>query len=98
MMKEVTVFIIKIKKSNGGQSAMMGAMSMESTSLIESAEPKPAFSTATDLAEFILGVNEIIDFMDAAMEDNPGDSERLLEIKADLEAILEDLRDTILVK
>lgn len=81
----------------GGESAMMaipmmGAMSMEA------AEPEAVFASESDLVRFVLGVKEIIDFMDAAMEENPDDCERFLEIKEGIEAILEELRGSVLVK
>lgn len=78
-----------------GQSEMMSVPMMLPMSM-ETEEPEPAFTSEADLVEFVKGVNEILEFLDETIENNnPGKSKQFLDIKAGLEAILEDLANSI---
>ena len=86
----------------GGESMMMSTpmtatISMEA-SPVEYVEPEPAFKSDSALAGFIAGVNEIIDFVDAAIEQDQSGSKHLYELKASLEDVLWELYDSIYVK
>ncbi len=86
-----------------GESAMMSVpmattMSMDLTSTTVYDERGPVFGSESDLARFVNGVNEIIGFVDRGIKEDHPNSEALYEMKAALEEILMELRETILTQ
>ena len=86
-----------------GESAMMSApmartMSMDLASTTIYDEREPVLGSESNLARFVNSVTEIIGFVDRAIKEDHPNSEALYEMKAYLEEILMELRETISVK
>jgi hypothetical protein len=90
-------FMMMEMAMGGGEPMMMSTMSMD-VSPVEYNDLEPVFTSDSQLAAFIAGVNEIIDFVNASIEEDPSNSKRLSDLKASLEHVLWDLRDSIDVK
>jgi hypothetical protein len=86
----------------GGESMMMVIPMMEVVSKdafpVEYPEAEPVFKSDSQLAGFIAGVNEIIEFVDAAIDEDPSNSTRLYDLKVSLQDVLWELRDSIGVR